>query len=148
MNMRKFLSFILMMALVVSLETAVLADSNEIKVERIDLENGDYITVVTSVEPLKERANQRSGLKRYRYYSGDELAWVYQLDAQFVYDDSTAKAISANDSYTIYDSNWSCASRNTRCSGATAYGYGYFKTSTGGHAATPTLTCSPSGTIS
>lgn len=147
--MKKIVSFMLMIGLALTLAAPAFAiESAEVTMERIDLGNGDFITVTTSVSPQNARNNYRTAVQTYEYTFGGKVVWAYTLEAQFTYDFLTAKAVNAWDSYRIYDSNWSCVSRNPHYSGATAYGYGYFKTSTSGYVATPTLTCSPDGIIS
>lgn len=146
--MKKILSVGLMVLLVFSLAVpAFAADSTEITVERIDLENGDHIIVTTYVENSMMRANQKSATRVYDYYKDHSVAWAYTLRGTFVYDGSKARAIASSGSYVINDSRWTCTDSDYY-SGDTVYGTVTGKGPLVNQTAHLTITCSPNGTIS
>lgn len=146
--MKKILRFFLLMVLAFVLATsAFAANSTEMTVERIDLENGDYAIVTTYVEAPALRINQKIATRIFEYYTNDNrLAWIYTLRGTFAYDGSKAIAVSSDGSCVINDSRWTCT-ESDYYSGATVYGTVTGRTSSLTRTGHLTITCSPNGTI-
>lgn len=145
---KRIMSLVLAVVLVCALAVPAFAAGSETTVERIDLDNGDYMIVTTTASPLGLRAQGRNASRTYEYYSDYSTPdWTFTLNASFSYDYSTAKAESASCSYKINRSGWTCTAKDARCAGATAYANGVFKSSTLTRGVNLSLTCSPSGEI-
>lgn len=113
--------------------------------ERIDTEDGYYIVTVTQYGSA--RSNVAKGSKKADFYDGNGLAWTLVVTGSFIYDGSTAKAVSAASSYTIHNSAWSCTENYGLCSGASATAYATFVKGGVTRNASVTLTCSPDGRL-
>lgn len=117
-------------------------------------EDGSYSIIEVERLDTTRATNKVTGSTYENYYSANgTLEWKAALRATFSYTGSSATCTSVDSfTVTIYNSNWSVASKTTRKNGAVAYGdLTMKKTITGGYQEVPvtvTLTCDKNGNLS
>jgi hypothetical protein len=112
--------------------------------------DGSYLVTTITKGVSLDTTYQTTGTKTISYYTaGNTLAWNFSVTGTFRYNGTTATAISSSASNHIYDSTWTCASKTSSYSGASATASGTFKNVTLlTRNVSTTLTCSTNGTLS
>lgn len=121
--MKRFISLMLCLACFVLLFPIQNTSAAEYSVERIELEDGAYIEITTTVADMGTRAVlTRAGTKNITYYSSNDVAlWKAVLQGVFQYTGSSSECVDAVCTVTIYDNSWHLASKTATHSGETAY---------------------------
>lgn len=113
--------------------------------------SGEASRVTSTKETITSNITyQKTGTKTISYYAANNtLEWNFSVTGTFQYNGSSATAISSYPSYTIYDTAWSCANKDSYVSGSTATADGTFKNVTLlTRNVSTSLTCSSNGALS
>jgi hypothetical protein len=146
------LPIVLSIVMLIALPLTAYADTqNSTSTSITTYSDGSYlVTKITRAISIAQTTTQTTGTKTTSCYTSDnKLAWDFSVTGTFRYNGTSATAISSSASDHIYNSDWSCASKSTSYSGASATASGVFKSvSALTKNVTATLTCSPSGALS
>lgn len=152
MTMRRFLSFILSVVLLLSMAGTVFASETS-TTEIIYLEDGSYL-VIETVQSMARSANTTSGFTRITHVAeSGETRWRAILTGTFTYDGTSATCTEATVTTYVYADNWYEVSKSSVKSGDTATGSVTMGRTVLGITVAKetynmTLTCSPNGTLS
>lgn len=126
----------------------IIPTQNEEIVENSD---GTYVVITTKIGNeinLRDGRSTRSASRTYNYNSrSGSTLWTFTLKASFSYNGSSCSAQGASTTYSIKNSSWSCDDRSSRCSGNTAYGTGWFSSSSESKTANLSISCDKNGNI-
>ena len=127
--------------------SALAAEPDQIT-ERVDYEDGSFLTITTTVYPVMTRASSRYATKEFAYTdaAGDK-AFSYTLQGWFTYDNQTSEATNASAIIDIFKSGWTLNSNSEYCRNNTAYGRATFKGPAGLQNVSGSITCDRYGNI-
>lgn len=154
--MKKFLSLAMCIIALFSTSLSTYASTpNQVvlpqKEEIVENSDGTYVIITTEVGNevnLRDGRSSRIATRTFTYKnrSGSTL-WTFTLNASFSYNGSSCSAQGASTTYSIKNNSWSCDDRSSRCSGNTAYGTGWFSSSSESKTANLSLSCDKNGNI-
>lgn len=152
--MRKYFRFLFALFLCISLitpSTFAATSQEDPSVSIIELENGDYIEVVTTITRSSNRASmsETAATRTFTYTSlGGDKMFAYILYGEFEYNGVTSSATYVDYGIEIYRSGWDVDSHSEYISGNSVRGSATFN---GPFAVTRTLsggiTCDKNGKI-
>lgn len=117
--------------------------------EKVDLGDGCYMEVYVVTDPQTRGSSNTSGSKTLVVYNAsDDPLFSLTVHGTFVFNGTTATAVSASYSYDVQGSSWGFSSGKAYCSGNSATAEGTFAqfilfTRT----VTVTLSCTPDGVL-
>ena len=145
------ISFFLCICFLICSIPAIAAENNS-SISIIELENGDYIEIVTTILPVSNSRSSKdmTAAKRtftYTGLAGDKIV-SYAIYGEFEYDGTTSKATYVDYEIGLYRSGWDVDSHSEYISGNSVRGSATFngplnftKTLSGG------ITCDKNGKI-
>lgn len=137
----------LLFCLSILVSTAVAAEPNQVT-ERIDYEDGSFLTITTRLYPALTRASSLYATKEISYTdAAGDLCFAYTLRGWFTYGNNTSQATNAAAIIDLYKRGWTVSTHNEYCSGNTAYGSATFKGPTGPRSVSISLTCDRYGNV-
>lgn len=122
--------------------------------EIIRLEDGTYLEITLESVPQTRASGSLTKTKNYTYKDADGTAqWKISLTGSFTYTGTTSTCTAASCNVTIYQSDWSVASKSASKSGNTAYGTArilrkYLGATVSDKTYNLTLTCDKNGNVS
>lgn len=150
--MKKYIRFFITLLLIFSLSicsVSAAGSSETSTTEIIELENGTYIEIVTTISSLS-RSNQKYATKEFtcKTWSGSKIVG-YLLKGWFEYDGNSSKATAVEAVYYIYHEGWDLDNHLEYCSGSSVYGAAKFDGPDGDTVTlTGSITCDKDGNIS
>ncbi|MGF6375156.1 putative small secreted protein [Clostridiales Family XIII bacterium PM5-7] len=157
-NMKKIITLILSLVLVLSFTTMACFANTTTDVCIEELPDGSYYEIViTEFEnPLSFFATSqtKSGVKTVKYNTpGGTALWSVKVTGRFTYTGTSSKCTSSEVSATSYNANWKISNKSASKSGNTASATATAKQYQGSSAIntitrTVTLTCSAKGALS
>lgn len=122
--------------------------------EVVQYKDGTYLEITLESVPQTRASGSLTKTKNYTYKDVDGTAqWKISLTGSFTYTGTTSTCTAADCKVTVYQSNWSVASKSASKSGNTAYGTArmlrkYLGATVSDKTYNLTLTCDKNGNVS
>ncbi len=154
--MKKVIATLVAFVLILSalpIQIAYASQEQEL-LEVVRYEDGSYLEITLEAAPQTRASGSLTKTKNYTFKdSNDTAQWKISLTGSFTYTGTTSTCTAASCNVTIYQSNWSVASKSASKSGNTAYGTArilrkYLGATVSDKTYNLTLTCDKNGNVS
>lgn len=154
--MKKVIATFIIFVLILSMLPAQIAYASQEPelLEIIRLEDGTYLEITLESAPQTRASGSLTKTKNYTCRETDGTAqWKISLTGSFTYTGTKSTCTAASCNVTIYQSDWSVASKSASKSGNTAYGTArilrkYLGATVSDKTYNLTLTCDKNGNVS
>lgn len=154
--MKKVIATLVAFVLILSMFPIQIANASQEPelLEIIRYEDGSYLEITLEAAPQTRASGSLTKTKNYTFTNSNGVAeWKISLTGSFTYTGTTSTCTAASCNVTIYQSNWSAASKSASKSGNTAYGTArilrkYLGVTVSDKTYNLTLTCDKNGNVS
>lgn len=154
--MKKVIAALIVFVLILSMLPIQIAYASQVPelLEVVQYKDGTYLEITLESAPQTRVSGSLTKTKNYTYKDADGTAqWKISLTGSFTYTGTTSTCTAASCNVTIYQSDWSVASKSASKSGNTAYGTArmlrkYLGATISDRTYNLTLTCDKNGNVS